>query len=213
MILPQTNREPSLERVYHWEHLRHQWQFITKFQLFLQGYTFCCNIGNVTPLQIRLECWLKETLVSPAASIFCYSSSDTLPCSISHQDLVCNSSTQTREGESLPLKYNNCTKLRRGIEKGRGVSSCWEHCTLNIETLLSCQDQYAFPSSPLIHTRTQKSMTSNEYVRSSRTVVSRGTIESIFVAWSLELWETSGRRHPQKISSNKLNLDWVFDQA
>ena len=118
-------------------------------------------------------------------------------CSISHQDLVCNSSTQTREGESLPLKYNSCTKLRRGIEKGRGVSSCWEHCTLNIETLLSCQDQYAFPSSPLIHTRTQKSMTSNEYVRSSRTMVSIGTIQSICVARSLELWETLGQRHPK----------------
>ena len=133
-----------------------------------------------------------------AASIFCYCSSDTLPCSTSRQDLACNSSTHSWEGESLPLRYNSCSKLRRGIKKGQAVSSChWEHCTLNIETLLSCQDQYAFPSSPLIHTKTQKSMTSNEYMRSSRTIVSRGTIKSICVARSLELWETWGPRHPQ----------------
>ena len=159
MILPQTNREPSLERVYHREHLRHQWQFITKFQLFLQCYTFCCNIGNVTSLQIQLECWLKETLVLTAASIFCY-------CSISAPYPIKTSRVtalhRLEKGKACHCNIQQLHKVEERHQEGQTVSSCrWELCTLTIETLLSCQDQYAFPSSLLIHTRTQKSMTSN----------------------------------------------------
>ena len=193
MILPKTDREPSLERVYHWEHLRQQCQFITKFQILLQCYTFCCNIGNVTPLQIWLECRLEETLVLTAASIFCYCSSDTLPCSTSHQT---SRATALHILEKAKACHLNITAVQSWGEAYKRAKQS-QVVVENIETLLSCQDQYAFPSSPLIHTRTQKSMTSNEYMRSHRTMVSRGTIKSICVARSLELWETWGPRHPQ----------------